>query len=188
MDEKVGMECGFLLPAVLEIMHTGVVWYAPDGEPALCLGDNIPREYMKLPGQVTDELRRSGGPCRQAREEAGESYLVSYGVVRNSLGEIQGYILTRQLVGAAAPGPKRAAVTEDTGLSELFYKYPVLWKDLGRIDGELSGLDDTMTIDMLRRATVGELAKSLGKEPGALATKIGELVAEYAGDGTAGKE
>jgi sulfur carrier protein ThiS len=177
--------CGFLLPATLEILRVGLVYYALNGTPVLCLGDHIQGAYMKLPEQVADTLRRTGTPHRLVVDDENGSFAVTYGVVQDNGGTIQGYVLTRQLVRGtrngpgAATGSKRAAVTRDTNLSELFSKYPLLWANMGQLDEALSEIKDPRTLEMLRQATVGELAKSLGAEQDGLIAKINELISKY---------
>jgi hypothetical protein len=194
MDKEYGMGCGFLLPAALEIMRAGLIYYSRDGEPVLCLGESVPGEYMKLPKQVAYELRKTGAPYSRVTDGEDGSYVVTYGIARDSGGNMQGYIMTRQPADTRSPGTRgdgdsdgapagarRTAITPGTGMSELFAAYPALWNDIGRLDEELSGLDDPMAIEMLRQATVGELAKSLGAERDGLIAKINELISGYVG-------
>jgi hypothetical protein len=138
---------------------------------------------MKLPGRVARELRRTGKPQRQVRSEADGLWMIAYGLVRNSHNGIQGYLMTRQFLGNApkAPAEGPAAVAGGTALAELFAEYPALRDDIGRIDKGLSGLDDPVALEMLRRVTVGELAKGLGADTASLASKIEALISSYAG-------
>jgi hypothetical protein len=198
MDGRYEAGCGFLLPAALETMRAGLVYYSPDGGPVLCLGDDVPPEYMKLPGRVAYELNKTGKPQRRVidAEDGSGAYVVTYAIARDHGGNPHGYLMTRQRAdgfpsGARADGDGapavsgRAAVTPDTGMAELFSAYPLLWKDRGKLDEELSGLGDPMALEMLRQATVGELARSLGADTGRLISKINELARGYAADGAA---
>jgi hypothetical protein len=176
MEERNKAGCGFLLPAALEVLRTGLVYYSLNGEPVFCLGEGILSGHLRLPEQVANELRRTGG----VKVEQDGSYTVTYGIVNDGGGKMQGYIQTRQFTGGTSGERQPLTITPDTVMSELFVEYPALRKDIGQLDKGLSELGDPMAWEMLHRATVGELAKSLSAAPGRFIAKIDEVVAGYA--------
>jgi hypothetical protein len=185
MSDKKHEGYGMILPMVLKITQTDIAYFSPGGHLIFCLGDTLTEEDFQIPNQVSGLLNRSGTPVKIRRVEQGRSFLLSYGLVKDRSGNVQGILLTKQDKGKGAVDdegeePERPAkITREQDLAELFEKYPGFRSDFFTLDEQLRGLNDPLALNMIHQATVGELAKSLRLEPDELVKKIQRLLDAY---------
>jgi len=180
---------GMILPIVLKMTQTDIVYFSPGGTLIFCIGDTLTEGDFQIPNQISDFLNRRSTPIKIRRVEKGRSFLITYSLVKDRTRNIQGVLLTKQDKGKGVADdgqPDRgeepeqpAGITREQDLSELFEKYPRFRTDFFTLDEQLRGLNDLMALKMIQQATVGELAKSLRVDPDELAKKIQRLLDSY---------
>lgn len=167
-----------ILPALLSAKEMGVIFYSPSGTVVSMLGEPIKAQDQALP----EEIRRSlvDGTEKLKKffaKKRNQMLLITYSLVRDQLGTLQGILMTRENLGEIPTENRK--IDSSQNIVELFKMYPKFQEDFYEMDEDLKGLRGPYGMEILKETSVGMLAKSLRMETDALVDQINQLLESY---------
>lgn len=190
-----------ILSSLLWAKDMNATFYAPSGRIISRMGelaepwDQVLEEKILQSFISGDEKKK-----RFFFEEKNQIFLITYSLVRNEKGALQGYLKTKENLRGIrefleeksdipqkgkemnqAPGNRTVhqRVDSSQNMGELFKIYPKFQEDFYELDEDLKGLKGPFGMEILNESSIEMLAKSLRMDTEMLVDQINQLLKGY---------
>jgi len=179
-----------LFPALLQAKKISLIYFSLTGEVIYTMGDQIEEADLHLLEKTKELLLTENESHKESYiNQENHIYLITYTLVKDNQGKPQGVLKIKEDISHLKKHvlqEKSIRIADDIKIidanqnfSELFNMYPKLQDDLFKLNEDLTGLKSHLGMQLLKKSTIGMLAKSLCIDDEELINGIKQLIESY---------